>query len=184
VRHAFDTLGLSKRKFNKVDPRKWSEFNQRWRCEFLTEIHMRTDIMTVFFMDETHVTLLQNLWTWWPRGERSRARVCVRACLCARGSATRRAQRAACGVYTHAGVPIGEKSFRSEMYRSKDTLTINAIIGLVPFACTGCVLSALERPTRCTAHRHGVHGGLEPRDDAHGVRLLQRLRLHPVKAPG
>lgn len=151
VRHAFDTLGFSKRKFNKVDPRKWSEFNMRWRCEFLTEIHMRTDIMTVFFMDETHVSKLAKLWTWWPRGARAR-HACVYVSEATRHGGLS-AQHVVC-ARTHAC--LGEKSFRSEMYRSPDTLTINAIIGLVPFACTGCVLSTMERPSQHVATQRAV----------------------------
>jgi len=68
VKHAFTRLGLTRRKMNKVDPRKWSDFNTNWRTEYLAEICMNTPIHTVYFMDECHVEAGRERYCWWYRG--------------------------------------------------------------------------------------------------------------------
>lgn len=110
---AFRTLGLSRKQWNKQDPRKWTPFNERWRVEYLVEVRRtETPIETVFFFDECYVKRGKNPWVWWYQGGRVRnARTPVGAHTCA-----------------------GEKVYREDKHNTGDegTYTINAIIGLEP----------------------------------------------------
>jgi hypothetical protein len=74
VRTGFKTLNLSKRLFNKMDPRKWSDFNVQWRNDYLDEVALRTDVNTVYFMDECHVVNGRYPYCWWYKGTRTRTR--------------------------------------------------------------------------------------------------------------
>lgn len=68
MRHAFRRLGLSRRLMNKVDPRKWSPFNQAWRCQYLTETRLNCSPFALYFMDECHVENGRYRHAWWYRG--------------------------------------------------------------------------------------------------------------------
>ena len=115
VKHAFDRLGLSRRKMNKIDPTKWKDENQIWRAHYLTEIRMMTDIFSVYFFDECHVENGRERYCWWYRG--------------ARGKHPKR------GVRLTAPHAAGEKCYMTEKHRaSSETMTINAIIGLHDFS--------------------------------------------------
>lgn len=118
---------------NKVDPRKWSNFNIQWRMEYLTEIYMNTDIHTVYFFDEVHVQKGAARYCWWYRG--------------ASAAASARAQPEADTAV--AAAPAGEKCYMQEaLHASRETLTINAIIGLRDFPKCEASAAAAQRRVR------------------------------------